>query len=274
MSLRQKPNLSRWKNLCSNIHKAKESIDIGVVGKYVELPDSYLSVTEAIKHAAANNSSQVNIKWIDSDELTESNINNLGELSGIVVPGGFGERGITGMIQAARFCRENQLPYLGLCLGMQIMVIEFSKNVLNLSDANSTEFDPETSNPVIDIIESQKGLEETGGTMRLGGYRCNLSSGTLAKKIYQKDIITERHRHRYEFNDYYKEKLNSKGFITSGVCPDNNLVEISEISDHPFMIGSQFHPEFGSRLDRPHPLFDHFIKASANQKKTGAQFQL
>ena len=178
------------------------------------------------------------------------------------------------MIQAARFCRENQLPYLGLCLGMQIMVIEFSKNVLNLSDANSTEFDPETSNPVIDIIESQKGLEETGGTMRLGGYRCNLSSGTLAKKIYQKDIITERHRHRYEFNDYYKEKLNSIGFITSGECPANNLVEISEISDHPFMIGSQFHPEFGSRLDRPHPLFDHFIKASANQKKTGAQFQL
>ncbi len=271
---KENPSLSRWKNLCSNIHKAKESIDIGVVGKYVELPDSYLSVTEAIKHAAANNSSQVNIKWIDSDELSSSNIDNLGELSGIVVPGGFGERGISGMIEAAKFCRENQLPYLGLCLGMQIMVIEFSKHVLNLSDANSTEFDPETSNPVIDIIESQKGLEETGGTMRLGGYRCDLTPGTLAKKIYSKDSITERHRHRYEFNDYYKEELNSNGFITSGICPDNNLVEISEIMDHPFMIGSQFHPEFGSRLDRPHPMFDHFIKASANQKKMGAQFKL
>lgn len=154
------------------------------------------------------------------------------------------------------------------------MVIEFAKNVLGLRDANSTEFDLETSNPVIDIIESQKGLQETGGTMRLGGYRCYLSPESLARKIYGKKEIIERHRHRYEFNDFFKENLNSNGFITSGICPDNNLVEISEIKDHPFMIGSQFHPEFGSRLDKPHPLFDSFIKACINQKKIGAQFKL
>ena len=271
---KKNPNLSVWKKLSSNIHNSEDSFEIGVVGKYVELPDSYLSVSEAIRHAAANNSSKVKIKWIDSDDLSSSNINSLGELSGVIVPGGFGERGISGMIEAAKFCREYQLPYLGLCLGMQIMVIEFSKNVLGLSDANSTEFDSETSNPVIDIIESQKGLQETGGTMRLGAYRCNLSPGTLASKIYKKEIITERHRHRYEFNDFYKEKLNSNGLITSGICPDNNLVEVSEISGHPFMIGSQFHPEFGSRLDRPHPLFNYFVKACGNQKKIGAQFKL
>ena len=269
------PDLKNWKKLCSNINQANETIDVGVVGKYVELPDSYLSVTEAIKHAAANNSTNVNINWIDSESLSDSNKNDFfDELSVIIVPGGFGERGVIGMLQAAKFCREYKIPYLGLCLGMQIMVIEFSKNVLGLSDANSTEFDIETSNPVIDIIESQKGLQETGGTMRLGGYRCDLQENSLAREIYKKETIVERHRHRYEFNDYYKEILNSKGFITSGVCPDNNLVEISELSDHPFMIGSQFHPEFASRLDKPHPLFDYFMKASLNQKKIGAQFRL
>ena len=270
-----KPDLKNWKKLCANIHQASDALEVGVVGKYVELPDSYLSVNEAIKHAAANNSTKINVNWIDSDSLSEDNKNQyLDKMSGLIVPGGFGERGISGMLEAAKFCREYEIPYLGLCLGMQIMVIEFSKNVLGLKDANSTEFDLDTSNPVIDIIESQKGLQETGGTMRLGGYRCSLAPKSLARKIYDKEEIIERHRHRYEFNDYFKENLNSNGFFTSGICPDNNLVEISEIKDHPFMIGSQFHPEFGSRLDKPHPLFDSFIKACINQKKIGAQFKL
>lgn len=271
----KKPNLKKWKSLCSNITNSKDLLEIGVVGKYVELPDSYLSVNEAIKHAGANNKTKININWIDSDSLSQDNTHQyLDKMSGIIVPGGFGERGIDGMLEAARFCREYEIPYLGLCLGMQIMVIEYSKNILGLKDANSTEFDLETSNPVIDIIESQKGLQETGGTMRLGGYRCTLSPDSLARKIYGIDEIIERHRHRYEFNDFYKEKLNSSGFRTSGICPDNNLVEISEIENHPFMIGSQFHPEFGSRLDKPHPLFDSFISACLKQKKIGAQFKL
>ncbi len=273
--IKKSPNLTTWKNLCGNIRNANETINIGIVGKYIELPDSYLSVNEAIKHAAANNNKSININWIDSDVLSSLNKTEyLNELSGIIVPGGFGSRGIEGMLEAAQFSREYKIPYLGLCLGMQVMVIEFARNVLGFKDANSTEFDKETQNPVIHIIDTQKGLEETGGTMRLGGYRCRLLKNSKASKIYTEELIVERHRHRYEFNDLYKKDLEKHGFIASGICPDNDLVEISEIVDHPFMIGCQFHPEFGSRLDKPHPLFNSFMKASIDNKRIGAQFKL
>ena len=273
--IKQSPNLTKWKNLCGNIRNANETINIGIVGKYVELPDSYLSVNEAIKHAAANNNKSIKINWIDSDILSSLNKTEyLNELSGIIVPGGFGSRGIEGMLEAAQFSREYKIPYLGLCLGMQVMVIEFARNVLGFKDANSTEFDKETENPVIHIIDTQKGLEETGGTMRLGGYRCSLLKDSQASKIYSEELIVERHRHRYEFNDLYKKDLEKHGFIASGICPDNELVEISEIVNHPFMIGCQFHPEFGSRLDNPHPLFNAFMKASIDNKRIGAQFKL
>ena len=273
--IKKSPNLTKWKNLCGNIRNANETINIGIVGKYIELPDSYLSVNEAIKHAAANNNKSIKINWIDSDVLSSLNKTEyLNELSGIIVPGGFGSRGIEGMLEAAQFSREYKIPYLGLCLGMQVMVIEFARNVLGFKDANSTEFDKETENPVIHIIDTQKGLEETGGTMRLGGYRCSLLKDSQASKIYSKELIVERHRHRYEFNDLYKKDLEKHGFIASGICPDNELVEISEIVNHPFMIGCQFHPEFGSRLDNPHPLFNAFMKASIDNKRIGAQFKL
>ena len=273
--IKETPNLTQWKNLCGNIRNANETLNIGIVGKYVELPDSYLSVNEAIKHAAANNNKSIKIKWIDSDALSTLNKTEyLNELSGIIIPGGFGSRGIEGMLEAAQFSREYKIPYLGLCLGMQVMVIEFARNVLGFKDANSTEFDKKTNNPVIHIIDTQKGLEETGGTMRLGGYRCNLLKDSQASKIYTEELIVERHRHRYEFNDLYKKDLEKHGFIASGICPDNELVEISEIIDHPFMIGCQFHPEFGSRLDKPHPLFNAFMKASIDNKRIGAQFKL
>ena len=273
--IKKSPNLTKWKNLCGNIRNANETINIGIVGKYIELPDSYLSVNEAIKHAAANNNKSIKINWIDSDVLSSLNKTEyLNELSGIIVPGGFGSRGIEGMLEAAQFSREYKIPYLGLCLGMQVMVIEFARNVLGFKDANSTEFDKETENPVIHIIDTQKGLEETGGTMRLGGYRCSLLKNSQASKIYSKELIVERHRHRYEFNDLYKKDLEKHGFIASGICPDNELVEISEIVNHPFMIGCQFHPEFGSRLDNPHPLFNAFMKASIDNKRIGAQFKL
>ncbi len=256
-------DLTEWKEVVSKEKNMTDEVNIGLVGKYVELRDAYLSVAESLAHAGIHNGVKVNIKWIHSVDVTEENVNNtLCGLDGIVVPGGFGNRGIEGKILAAKYARENKIPYLGLCLGMQIAVIEFARNILGYKDANSSELDPETTNPVIDIMPDQKNIENKGGTMRLGLYPCALKDGTLAKEAYKKDLIEERHRHRYEVNNQYREELEGAGMEISGLSPDGNLVEMIELKGHPWFVGTQAHPEFKSRPNRPHPLFMEFIRHS------------
>lgn len=260
-----KANLKYWEDLIKTVDNLKNEIEIALVGKYVELHDAYISVAESLHHAGYKYNTKVNINWVDSEDLEKDNI-NLKEVfknsKGILVPGGFGTRGTNGKIKAINYARTNKIPFLGICLGMQLAVIEFAQNVLKLEDATSTEFDSMCKNPVIDLMADQKAVSNMGGTLRLGNYECTLVPNTLASKIYKTDKILERHRHRYEFNNKYKEQLEEKGMIFSGINEANNLVEIIELKDHPHFIASQFHPEFKSRPTRPHPLFDSFIKAS------------
>ncbi len=259
---RQKPDWTAWENLISEVQRSKPTIKIALVGKYVELHDAYLSVREALKHAALACGVELELLWVHSTDLDkEQGLEILEQVDGIVVPGGFGSRGIEGKIKAATFARENKVPYLGLCLGMQVMVIEFARNVLEHERANSAEFDRSTPAPIIDLMPEQHDVTEKGGTMRLGLYPCELRPGTKAWDAYQTDLVDERHRHRFELNNAFRPDLEEAGMICSGVSPDNRLVEITEIADHPFMLGTQFHPEFLSRPNRPHPLFSAFIKA-------------
>ena len=271
----KKSDLKKWDKIVGIIRSEKRSINIGIVGKYTELTDSYLSVKEALMHAGIHHKVDIELEWISSDSINSNNINkSLNGLSGVVIPGGFGPRGISGMVECAKFLRINKIPYLGLCLGMQIMVVEFTRNVLDKIDANSTEFDIETKNPCIDFLPGQENLKETGGSMRLGNYPCVLRQGSKVYDLYGKTEILERHRHRYEVNNKYIEDLELKGLMHTGLSPDGNLVEIMEVKDHPFMIGSQFHPEFLSRPDDSHPLFTGFIEAALDIIIEGEQIRL
>jgi len=255
------PDLAEWTNMVEHIKKPKPmTVKIGVVGKYVELEDAYISVYEALNHAATHQDCEVNIEWIPSEELErQRHVDRLADLDGVVVPGGFGERGIEGKIVAANYCRVNRVPYLGLCLGMQVMVIELARAVFGSDASNSTEFNPATPYPVIDLMPDQRDIADLGGTMRLGSYPCQLAPGSQAAQAYGAELVHERHRHRFEFNNEFRSQLGRAGLVLSGLSPDGRLVEITEIKDHPFMLGSQFHPEFKSRPTRPHPLFAAFI---------------
>jgi len=275
-SMAYKPGLEDWKNFVNEIGRPKESLLIGIVGKYVELEDAYLSVKEALMHAALSEGWDVRIEWISSESLEKGReLNRLHNLDGIVVPGGFGYRGIEGKIVAARYAREEKTPYLGLCLGMQVMTIEFARHLLNSEEPNSTEFDMNSKHPVIDLMPDQRDLADMGGTMRLGSYPCELTPTSLAEKAYAESDcaspVYERHRHRFEFNNAYREQLQAAGLIISGHSPDGRLVEIVEMADHPFMLGSQFHPEFKSRPTKPHPLFRGFVQAAAAAHRQAAQ---
>lgn len=256
------PDLRKWKELSLIVDEQKTPLKIGIVGKYVGMKDTYISVIEALKHAGMENRADLQIKWIPADKLEEEeNLHALSGLDGIIVPGGFDRRGVEGKINAIKFVRENRIPFLGLCLGMQCAVIEFARNVCGLKGANSTEFDPETSFPVIDLMRSQKAIRKKGGTMRLGAYPCKISPGTKAGEAYGRDLVWERHRHRYELNNDYLEILEKNGLRVTGAYPKQGLVEIIEIPDHPWFVGTQFHPEFTSRPGKPNPLFNFFIKA-------------
>ncbi len=264
------PQMREWSELVEKIKRPRPEITIGLVGKYVELHDAYLSVAEALRHAGWYHNVDIHIKWINSEALEsmgDGYTEVLEELDGIVVPGGFGHRGIEGKIKTANFARRMRTPYLGLCLGMQVAVIEFARNVLNLPTANSTEFDPQTASPVIDLMNTQRNVADKGGTMRLGNWVCCLTPGTKAYKAYGEAIVFERHRHRYEFNNEFRKRLEAHGIIISGRSADNSLVEIIELADHPWFVGSQFHPEFKSRPNRPHPLFRDFIGAGVQLAK-------
>ncbi|MEY4610942.1 MAG: hypothetical protein RL246_1261 [Bacteroidota bacterium] len=255
-------NLSTWKKFLEKLKAPKFEITVGLIGKYVELKDSYKSIAEAFIHAGVANEIKVNVKWISSETMDVEHIEELFlGLDGILVAPGFGERGIEGKINAVKYARENNIPFLGICLGMQCAVIEFGRNVLGLDGAHSFEMNPETAHPVIDLMESQKDVSTKGGTMRLGSYPCKIEKGTLAYKIYGKSLIQERHRHRYEFNNAYLKQYQEAGLITSGINPDSNLVEIIELPNHPFFVGVQFHPEYKSTVESPSPLFVQFIKA-------------
>ncbi|MDP9251893.1 MAG: CTP synthase [Chloroflexota bacterium] len=257
------PDLVEWRFLVDRIRNARIPLTIGLVGKYIELPDAYLSVAESVKHAAWAAGCNVKLVWIDSEKLErDRDVEPLIGLDGIVVPGGFGYRGIEGKVQAVRFGRERKVPTLGLCMGMQCMVIELARTALGTEDANSTEFDAFTPHPVIDLLPEQRDIADKGGTMRLGSYPCVLEAGSLAGRAYGQPIVLERHRHRYEFNNSYRELLAQHGMTFTGLSPDGRLVEIVEIPDHPFFLGTQFHPEFKSRPNRPHPLFANFIDAA------------
>ena len=272
---KQAPDLQAWRWMVNELEREKPKVRIGLVGKYVELHDAYISVREALRHAALYAGVDVEIEWISATDLEKGiGLERLEQVDGIVVPGGFGSRGVEGKIMAAKYAREHQVPYLGLCLGMQVMVIEYARNVLGMEDANSPEFDQRTRHPVIDLMAEQRGLEDKGGTMRLGLYPCVIQPGTLAARLYQTERIEERHRHRYEVNNAYRQALEEHGLIMSGLSPDGILVEMAEVRDHPFMIGCQFHPEFLSRPTSPHPLFSGFIKAVCQRRKLSVAVQL
>jgi CTP synthase len=262
-------DIDKWKEFLGRLKNPTSEITIGLVGKYVELPDAYKSIAEAFVHSGAENECKVNIKWIQSEHLTSENLEStLKNLDAILVAPGFGERGLEGKISAVKYAREMQLPFLGICLGMQMAVVEFARNVLNLEKANSFEVDPTTPHPVIDMMESQKKVTQKGGTMRLGAYPCEIQKNTKAYQSYGKTKIIERHRHRYEFNNTYQKRFEEAGMIASGLNPDNNLVEIVEIKNHPFFIGVQFHPELKSTVLNPHPLFVRFVKAAIDNSKS------
>ena len=267
------PDLKEWRAMVDRIINPLNEITIGIVGKYVILKDAYMSIMEALVHAGAKNDTKVNIEWISSEELEndtyEEILDNYREnelLDGILIPGGFGERGVDGKVNAVKYARENKIPFLGICLGMQCAVIEFARNVCNLKNANSTEFDEETPYPVIDLLPEQREIEEKGGTMRLGAYPAVLKEGTLAHKLYGKTEVNERHRHRYEVNPEYHKILEENGLVISGTSPDGKLAEFVELPNHPYFIATQAHPEFKSRPNKPHPLFDGLVKASLKNK--------
>lgn len=260
------PDLADWQAMLDALRNPVRTVKIAMVGKYVELHDSYISVNEALKHGGIETYSAVDIRWIDSESLEQDGADIdavLGDMDGILVPGGFGSRGIEGKILAANYARTHNIPYLGICLGMQVAVIEFARNVLGLADANSAEIDPETANPVIDIMPEQKNVSEMGGTMRLGQYPCVLNPESKSYQLYGASMIYERHRHRYEVNNDYREEFVQHGVIFAGTSPDNHIVEMMEIPAHPWFVACQFHPEFKSRPNRPHPLFRGFVSAAA-----------
>ena len=261
----QAPDLHEWKEMVERINSARvHSVEIGLVGKYVALHDAYLSVAEALHHAGYYHNVRINIHWINSEDITPENVNTmLAKLDGIIVPGGFGSRGIEGMILSAKFARENRIPYFGICLGMQIAVIEFARNAAGIPDADSGEFNEQCKNKVIDFMPGQSDEIDKGGTLRLGAYPCVIQPGTTMERCYGTGTISERHRHRYEFNNNYRDPLQKSGLTLSGLSPDGSLVETVELSDHPFFVGVQYHPEFKSRPNKPHPLFIGFIDAAA-----------
>jgi CTP synthase len=268
-------DLTAWREMVETLKRPKPLLPIAIVGKYVELHDAYMSVKEALSHAGAALNRDVQIEWVYSGDLENGDHREVFDrVAGVVVPGGFGARGVEGKVIAGQIARERKIPYLGLCLGMQTMCIDFARNVLGLADANSTELtepDAPTSNPVIDLMPDQRDVTDLGGTMRLGLYPCCLTPGTLAASAYDAPEISERHRHRYEFNNAYREAFEQNGMRFSGLSPDNRLVEIAEVVDHPFMLGSQFHPEFASRPNHPHPLFQAFIGAAISYYETPIQ---
>ena len=258
----KKSDLSDWKSFVNKIKNPKTKLKIGLIGKYVELQDSYKSILESFIHAGAENESKIDVVPVHSEDINEKTVKNkLSSLNGLLVAPGFGERGIEGKIQSIRFARENNLPFLGICLGMQMAVIEFARNVVNLQNANSTEMDISTKHPVITLMENQIDVDQKGGTMRLGSWKCKIEKNTLAKKIYKKEVIAERHRHRYELNFEYMDKLKKAGMVFSGLNPETGLVEIIEIPNHDWFVGVQFHPEYQSTVKNPHPLFVSFVEA-------------
>jgi len=268
----RRSNLSQWQKLVESLKEPHEPVNIALVGKYVELNDAYYSVREALHHAAFYHNRDINLTWVPSEALeADSDEALLRSAQGIIVPGGFGVRGIEGMIKAASYARNNEIPYLGLCLGMQVMVIEFARYALGSNEPNSTEFDASTPYPVIDLLPDQKNTENKGGTMRLGNYPCQLINDSHATAAYGQSLIYERHRHRFEFNNRFRTQLQEAGMVYSGLSPDGKLVELCELTNHPWMVSCQFHPEFGSRPGRPHPLFRDFIGAAKDVLREGAQ---
>lgn len=262
------PDLSDWKEMVNQLRNPKHEVTIALVGKYIQLHDAYLSVVEALKHGGIFINTTVNIKWVDSETVTDENIGEiLGGVNGILVPGGFGNRGIEGKIKAITYARENNIPFLGLCLGMQLSIVEFARNVVGFNDAHSEELDPSTTHPVIALMPDQNGVEDIGGTLRLGSYPCVLDKNSKAFKLYGEETIHERHRHRYEVNNDYRTALTDKGMKLSGISPDGRIVEMCELPDHPFFVATQAHPEFKSRPNRPHPLFKGFVEAALEQSQ-------
>ena len=261
-------DMEEWTSLVERVDNLKDEVRIALVGKYVELHDAYISVVESLKHAGYKHNSKVKIDWIQSEDITEENVHEyLKEADGILVPGGFGDRGVEGKITTIKYARENKIPFFGICLGMQLAAVEFARNVCGLTGAHSSELDPNTPYPIINLLPDQENVVEMGGTLRLGSYPCTLTEGSQAHKEYGEINITERHRHRYEFNNFYRERLTNKGLVLSGVSPDGRLVEIVELPEHPWFVAGQFHPEFKSRPEKAHPLFAGFIKASLENKR-------
>jgi CTP synthase len=259
---------SEWSSMVNKLKKLSKTVNIALVGKYVELHDAYISIVEALNHGGLESDAAVNIKWINATELDSNNVDKfLNDIDGILVPGGFGDRGIEGKIEAIRYARENKVPFLGICLGMQCAVIEFARNVLGYEDAHTSEINPESSHPVIDLMPDQKDIDEKGGTMRLGLYPCKLLKDSFSYGAYGEELIYERHRHRYEYNNEFRKQLTEAGLVVAGTSPDGRLVEIVEVKEHPWFVGVQFHPELKSRPNRPHALFREFVKASVNNKK-------
>jgi CTP synthase len=262
----REPDLTQWQTLVDRLYRPTHQIEIAIVGKYIRLSDAYLSVVEALRHAAIAMGSDLNLRWISSEDLEAYGAEHfLTGISGILVPGGFGFRGVDGKIAAIQYARENQIPFLGLCLGMQCSVIEWAQHVAKLENANSAEFAPDAANPVINLLPEQQDVVDLGGTMRLGLYPCRIASNTLAASLYQEEVVYERHRHRYEFNNAYRNLFLDTGYTISGTSPDGRLVEIIELPQHPFFIATQFHPEFRSRPSSPHPLFQGFVQAAVRQ---------
>ncbi len=266
VTTKHEPDLEQWKGFLGKLKNPTSEVNIGLVGKYVSLPDAYKSIAEAFIHAGAQNDCKVNLKWISSEEISKETVENvLGQLDAVLVAPGFGERGLEGKIEAIKYVRENKIPFLGICLGMQCAVVEFARNVLGL-DASSTELNPKSKHPVIDMMEEQKKITTKGGTMRLGAYACKLKKGSKANHIYGDTLIHERHRHRYEFNNKYLEQIEEAGLKAVGINPDSNLVEVVELKDHPWFIGVQYHPELRSTVLNPHPLFVKFVAAALEHK--------
>ncbi|WP_416828062.1 CTP synthase [Ectobacillus polymachus] len=262
-------DMTEWKALVQKVRNLSKKTTIALVGKYVELQDAYLSVVEALRHAGYSFDSDIEVKWINAEHVTKENVKELiGDADGILVPGGFGDRGIEGKITATQFARENKVPFLGICLGMQLASVEFARNVLKLEGAHSSEFNSETNYPIIDLLPEQKDIEDMGGTLRLGLYPCKVTEGTKAYEAYGEPVVYERHRHRYEFNNEFRPQMEQAGFVFSGTSPDGRLVEIVELQDHPWFVAAQFHPEFVSRPTRPQPLFRDFVHASMANKES------
>ncbi len=261
------PDLTEWISMVDKAKNPTKEVTVALVGKYIQLHDAYISVVESLKHAGFANSAKVNIKWIDSETVTKENVADiLSDVSGILVPGGFGDRGIDGKIYAIQYARTKKIPFLGLCLGMQLAIIEFARNVVGYDDAHSVELKPDTTHPIIHLMPDQEGVDNIGGTLRLGSYPCVLKEGTKARAAYKEETIYERHRHRYEVNNDYRQVLQDHGLTLSGISPDGRIVEMIEISDHPWFVATQAHPEFKSRPNRPHPLFLGFVEAALKEE--------